>query len=70
LIDEETAKIKIMEEYLPAQLGQEELETLVKQAVDEAGSTEFGTVMKVAMAKVAGRADGGAVSAVLKKILA
>ena len=69
LVDEETVKIQIMESYLPAQLSAEALEVLVTEAIAEAGSTEFGTVMKAAMAKVQGRADGGAVSAAVKKLL-
>jgi uncharacterized protein len=69
LVDEETVKVQIMESYLPAQLSAEELEVLVKEAIAEAGSSEFGVVMKAAMAKVQGRADGGAVSAMVKKLL-
>jgi hypothetical protein len=69
LVDEETAKVEVMQSYLPAQMSQEEVETLVQQAIDEAGSTEFGVVMKAAMAKVQGKADGSAVSAAVKKLL-
>jgi uncharacterized protein YqeY len=41
----------------------------VQQAIDEAGSSEFGVVMKAAMAKTQGKADGSMVSAVVKKLL-
>lgn len=70
LVEEESVKVQIMETYLPAQLGGEELNAIVQEAINETGSKEFGVVMKAAMVKVQGRADGGVVSAALKKLLA
>lgn len=69
LVDEETVKVQIMETYLPAQLSAEELEVVVKEVISEVDSSEFSVVMKATMAKVQGRADGGAVSAMVKKLL-
>lgn len=69
LVDEETVKVQIMETYLPAQLSAEELEVVVKEVISEVDSSEFSVVMKETMAKVQGRADGGAVSAMVKKLL-
>lgn len=74
LVDEETAKVKVMESYLPAQLSEERLTALVQEAVNESESKEFGVVMKAAMAKVQshsdeGTADGSAISALVKKLL-
>lgn len=70
LVEEESVKVKIMEAYLPAQLSGEELNALVQEVINETGNKEFGVLMKAAMTKVQGRADGGAVSAALKKLLA
>jgi uncharacterized protein YqeY len=64
----------MLAEYLPAQLTDEELETLVAQAIDEVaeqlggapGAKQLGQVMKSANAKVAGRAEGGRVAAAVR----
>ena len=65
----ETAEAEIYEAYLPEQLSDDELGALVDDAIAEVGATspkEMGQVMKAAMAKVAGRADGSRVSALVK----
>ncbi len=57
---------------LPKQLSAEELTALVKEAIAEAGATskaQMGAVMKIAQAKIAGRADGKAVSQEVQKLL-
>jgi uncharacterized protein YqeY len=72
LVAQEEAELAILETYLPAQLGEAELRALVAQAIDETGATglaRMGQVMKVAQAKVAGRADGGRVAALVKDAL-
>ncbi|KAB7746556.1 GatB/YqeY domain-containing protein [Nostocoides sp. F2B08] len=72
LADREEAELGILEEYLPAQLGDDELRAIVADAVAETGATgmqQMGQVMKVAQGKVAGRADGGRVAAVVKETL-
>jgi len=64
----------VLSEYLPAQLGDEELESLVAAAVAEVteqlgeapGQRQMGQVMKAANAKVAGRAEGGRVAAAVR----
>jgi uncharacterized protein YqeY len=64
----------ILSEYLPAQLGDDELESLVAAAVAEVteqlgeapGQRQMGQVMKAANAKVAGRAEGGRVAAAVR----
>ena len=66
--DEEEAELAIIKEYLPTELSDEQLATLVDEVVAEIGAEgpkDFGGVMKAAMAKVAGRADGKRVSAVV-----
>ena len=68
----EQAELEVLEAYLPQQLSDAELESLVAQAVAEAGVTEksqMGQAMKAAQAKVAGRAEGGRVAAAVRKHL-
>lgn len=68
LADKESAEIKILEKYLPEQLGDEELEKIIKEII-AGGATDFGKVMGQAMAKVKGKADGNRVGALVKKLL-
>ncbi|GAA4086545.1 MULTISPECIES: GatB/YqeY domain-containing protein [Actinomadura] len=63
----------VLEEYLPAQLTDEELSALVAGVIAEtgaAGPKAMGQVMKVVNPKVAGRAEGGRVAAEVKRQLA
>lgn len=63
----------VLEEYLPAQLTDEELGALVAEAIAETGATgprAIGQVMKAVNPKVAGRAEGGRVAAEVKRRLA
>jgi hypothetical protein len=72
LAAKEDAELAILEAYLPAQLSDAALETLVAQALSETGATsmaQMGLVMKAANALVAGRADGGRVAAIVKSAL-
>lgn len=69
LADKESAEIKILEKYLPEQLGEAELEKIIKEAV-ASGASDFGKAMGQVMAKVKGRADGNKVGELVKKILA
>lgn len=65
----EQAELALIEELMPAQLGDSELEQLVDEAiaaVDAAGPGDLGQVMSVVMPKVAGRADGGRVSSLVR----
>ena len=65
----ETAEAAVYEAYLPAQLDDDELAAIVDEAVAETGAEgpqAMGQVMKAAMAKVRGRADGSRVSALVK----
>jgi uncharacterized protein YqeY len=74
--DRERAEGEVLADYLPQQLSDEELETLVAEAVAEAqasgaeGPRAMGAVMKIVNPKVAGRAEGGRVAAAVKKRLA
>ena len=69
----EEAEAELIAGYLPAELGDDELRAIVAAAVEEAGATgagDMGMVMKAAMPKVAGRADGKRVSALVQEALA
>ncbi len=61
----ERAEGEVLADYLPAQLGDDELAALVDAAIAETGATDMkgmGQVMKALTPKVAGRADGGRVA--------
>jgi uncharacterized protein YqeY len=69
----EEAEAQIIAAYLPAELGDDELREIVRSAIAEAGATspgDMGMVMKAAMPKVGGRADGKRVSALVQEALA
>lgn len=68
-IPEEEEKLRILESWLPSQLTDEDIRSLVAQVVAETGGSNFGLVMKAVMAKVAGRADGKRVSEIVKQVL-
>ena len=73
LADAEEAEAGVIEAYLPAELSDDELRQIVAEAVSETGAegqADMGAVMKAAMARVDGRADGGRVSAVAREVLA
>ena len=70
--ERELAEGAVLENYLPAQLSDEELAALVRDAVAEAGASgpqAMGAVMKLVGPKVAGRAEGGRVAAAVKAAL-
>lgn len=69
----EDAELAVLETYLPQQLGDDELERIVRASVASTGATgmgQMGQVMKAAQGEIAGRADGGRVAAVVRKVLA
>ena len=73
LAENELAEAAVMEVYLPKQLSEAELEEELKKIIAEVGATkpqEMGKVMGVATKKLAGLADGRAISAAVKKLLA
>ncbi len=73
LADEELAQAKVIEEYLPKPLTEEEIEKEVKDIIAQTGAQgmkDMGKVMGMASKKMAGRADGRAISNIVKKLLA
>ena len=72
LADEDLAQVAVMEEYLPKPLSAEEIETAVRDIIDKVGATsmkDMGKVMGMAAKQLAGRADGGTISSIVKKLL-
>ena len=72
LADKETAELHILQSYLPQPFTAEELEALVRAAIQEAQAAspkEMGKVMTLLMPKVTGRADGKVVSALVREML-
>jgi uncharacterized protein len=72
LAERERAEAGVLADYLPAQLTDDELITLVTTAMAETGAEgprAIGQVMKVVTPRVAGRADGGRVAAEVKRQL-
>ena len=72
LAENELAEAAVIEEYLPKQLTKEELEKEIKAIIAETGAEgpkDMGKVMGVATKQLAGRAEGKAISAVVKQLL-
>lgn len=69
IVEEENAKIVVMESYLPKQMSDADLEKIVQETVAAATDKNFGSLMKAVMAKVQGQADGSRVSALVKQAL-
>ena len=73
LAENELAQVRVLEAYLPKQLSEAELESALRAIITQLGVTEpreMGKVMGVATKQLAGKADGKAISAMVKKILA
>jgi uncharacterized protein YqeY len=69
----EEAELAVLEEFMPAQMSEEELEEIVDDAIAEVGATsmrDLGRVMADVMPQVAGRADGSMVSQLVREKLA
>jgi uncharacterized protein YqeY len=72
LIADNEAEITVLEAFLPKAMSQEELRQLAQAAIAETGASaapDMGRVMKALMPKVAGRAAGDQVSAMVKELL-
>lgn len=72
LVDQETAELKVLEVYLPAQMSREQIEALVTEVITALGAKtvkDMGPVMKEVIAKSGGAADNKVVSEVIKSKL-
>lgn len=73
LADNEMAEEAVLEEYLPKQLSEAELTSKLKEIIAAAGASkpsDMGKVMGIATKQLAGLADGKAISAIVRKLLA
>ena len=73
LAEAELAQVAVIEAYLPKALTPEELEAALRSIIAETGATsakEMGKVMGVATKRLAGRADGKAISTLVRQLLA
>ena len=72
LAEPEIAQAKILEQFLPAQMGEEELKTAIKTIIGQTGASsmkDMGKVMGMASQQLAGKADGKAISMIVKELL-
>jgi uncharacterized protein YqeY len=73
LANKEKAEAAVIAQYLPKQLSEDEIKKLIQEAIAATGATGpsgMGLVMKQLQPKIAGKADGGLVSALVKAALA
>lgn len=63
----ETAEKAVIDAYLPEQMSEEQVASLVDEAIAEVGSDNMGQLMGAVMKKVAGQADGGLVSKIVRE---
>ncbi len=72
LAKKEALELEILTTYMPKQLTDEEVETIVKEVISKVGASskaDFGKVMGAVMPKVAGKADGNQVSKAVNRLL-
>jgi uncharacterized protein YqeY len=73
LVDKEKANIAILEDYLPEQLSEGEIQAIIEEAMESTGAAsmkDMGKVIGVVKSRTQGRADMGTVSAKIKALLA
>ncbi|MDP2637727.1 MAG: GatB/YqeY domain-containing protein [Candidatus Levybacteria bacterium] len=72
LAEKENKELEMLQAYLPAQMGEEEIREIVKQTINEIGATsiaDIGKVMGALMPKVKGKSDGALVSKIVRESL-
>jgi len=72
LADKEKLELEVLAKYLPEQLSEEEVTSLIKETIEEVGASslqDLGKVMGALMPKVKGKADGGLISKIVKDLL-
>ena len=72
LVEQTKKEIEILMEYVPKELSEEEIKTIINENCEELGDkgANFGLVIKTVMSKVKGRADGSLVTKLVKEYLA
>ena len=72
LVDQETAELSVVEEYLPSMMTEDEIKTIILSVIDTAGAVsmaDFGKVMPEVMKQGSGKIDGGVAQGILKELL-
>jgi len=72
LVEKEEAELKVVQEFMPAQMSEEEVDTVIKKTIEEAGAVsikDMGKVMKILMPRLTGTADGKIVGEKVKAFL-
>lgn len=72
LAEKEKAEIEVLKKYLPEQVSEQEIKELAQKVIKEVGAKELkdmGQVMGALMPKLKGKADGGVISGIVKKLL-
>ena len=72
LVEAEQQELTIIEDYLPSQLGEDELRAMASEIIEEHGASgpgDLGTVMGPLMQRVRGRADGRQANAIVRELL-
>lgn len=72
LVEKESAELKIIKEFMPAEMSEQELDAVIEGTIQQLGATgvkDMGKVMKALMPKITGKADGKMVSDKVKAIL-
>lgn len=72
LVDSTMSEIAFLEQYLPRQLSDSEVETIVREAINEVGAktpSEMGSVMKVILPRISGQASADRVSKIVRELL-
>lgn len=72
LLDRQLREIEILSQYMPRQLTEDELETIIKETIQETGVNsvkDLGKVMQAVMPKVRGRTEGRLINQIAKKLL-
>ncbi len=72
LVEKEEAELKILQEFLPQQMSDDDVEALIRKIIADLGATsgkDMGKVMKVLMPQITGKADGKAAGEKVKALL-
>jgi len=72
LVEKEEAELKVVQEFMPAQMSEDEVESAIKKAITESGAVsvkDMGKVMKILMPQLTGKADGKMVGEKVKALL-
>ena len=72
MAEKEKQELAILQNYLPQAMAEDEVKTLVQKTISDLGASsaaDFGKVMKEAVARAKGRADGKIISRIVKELL-